>query len=815
MFPRLNLEALEVREVLSSSIPLSDSAWTALGPAPLTQGSTNYAPDTSGRIVGIAAHPTDPNTIYVAAAGGGVWKTTDGGNSWTPLTDNQATLFMGAIAVAPGDPGTVYAGTGEANDGPSKTRLARTNIFYGRGVLQSADAGDSWNLEAGNPGQKEFDRRTISKIVVDPGDSSTVYVAIGAVATNGLAGNTGIWKSTDGGQTWTNTMASISTTDAYSDVIMNPADSQTLYAAVGTPGGSTKNGIYKTTNGGASWALAGDFPTGQSNPKVGRISLSISPAGVQTVYASVATSGLGGTSAGKLLGIYKTTDAGSHWTPSTTAPDYMASAGDYMNALAVDPADANIVYAGGETLLATKDGGATWTTIADGEETRPHHDNHALAFDANGKLLVGNDGGIWRLESLDTLTWTDLNTNLQITQFIDMALNPSSADIVYGGTQDNGVVKFQDDYAWSRLTRGDGGAVLVSPTSPTTVYHIVRGSTFYNSHFFRRSTNGGDTWTTKLNGIDLADPKNMYPPVVMDPADSSRLLLGTNRVYETTDRGDNWTARSTPGSGGWVGSDRIDALAVAPTNVNRIYASAGGHIFTTANRGTTWTNVSIPGGDDHIAVLVVNEVNSQIVYAVRDRFGGGHVFRSDDAGKTWNDISGDLPAIPVNTLVLDRRFSPRRLYIGTDTGVYASDNGGRNWYVLSDGLPNAQVVKLELNTTLNILAAATHGRGMWELIVNGPPVPAPAPGDPETDAGVVEAVLWAASPCAGWAGFFPGEHRAEDSGSRDRDVLGGLPNHLLDVARALPGDLAERQPPGRSGVGALDALDRMFAEALP
>jgi photosystem II stability/assembly factor-like uncharacterized protein len=271
----------------SPAIPLNQLAWTAVGPAPTVNGLTNYIEPASGRIAALAAHPTDPNTIYSAAAGGGVWRTSDGGTTWVPLTDSQATLFMGAIAVAPSNPNVIYAGTGEPHMGPSKARNFRDNIYYGRGVLRSGDGGSTWTLVGG----AEFDRRTISTIVVDPTDADTLYVAVGALATNGLPGNAGIWKSTNGGANWTNTTAAISTTAAFSDLVIDPSNTQTLYAAAGAPAGDTANGVYKTTNGGVAWAVAGDFPTGAADPLNGRISLAVSPAAPATLYASIARPG--------------------------------------------------------------------------------------------------------------------------------------------------------------------------------------------------------------------------------------------------------------------------------------------------------------------------------------------------------------------------------------------------------------------------------------------------------------------------------------------------------------------------------------------
>ena len=599
--PLLNMEVLEDRTLLSSSIPLSSTTWTALGPAPI--GNPNVA--NTGRLAAIATHPTNSDIIYVATAGGGVWKSTNATAAtinWTPLTDSQQTLFMGALAIAPSDPTVLYAGTGEAtNSGLS---------FYGRGVLKSTDGGTSWNLLTDGG---VFDRRTISQIVVNSSDPNTVYVAISGGGVNGQGGNTGIYRSTDGGTNWTNTTTTISTNANYSDLVIDPSNPNTLYAAAGL-GGDAANGIYKTTDAGGNWTkLAGGLPA--SGLTIGLTKLAIAASDPQTLYAAIAGTSAGGSTAyGSLYKMMRTTDGGTNWSDLTgnlgTFADYLGSQsfggqGWYDSTLAVDPSNSAVVYAAGiAKILKSSDAGGTWDNINSGGSA-PHVDHHAMAFDANGRLLDGNDGGIWRLDNpnVGSISWTNRNGDLNITQFIGIALHPTNADIAYGGTQDNGTLKFTDNLVWSRVSGGDGGFARVDQSSPNTVYHEFFGISL------ERSDNGGATWAAKTTGIGN-DPANFYVPYVMDPADSTRLLLGTNRVYETHNRADNWTPLSTPNANGWVGSATIDALAAAPTDHNTIYASAGGHIFVTFDHGATWQHRDA-GRHDSFSELLVDPTGSQ------------------------------------------------------------------------------------------------------------------------------------------------------------------------------------------------------------
>lgn len=693
------------------SLPLSLSQWTPTGPGPIVNGNTAGNLPTSGRTGGVAAHPTDPNTLYIAAVGGGIWKTTDGGTIWTPLTDNQATLWSYAVAVSQSNPDIVYAGTGE----PTNSILS----FYGRGVLKSTDAGSTWTLL----GSSVFDRRTIARVVIHPTDPNTVYVATGG-GVNGSSGNRGVWKTTDGGLNWTNTTTAITGAQfsgVYSDLLMHPTDPLTLYCAVGQYNGQLKNGVYVTTNGGTSWAASGNHPVGTAN---GRISIAISKSNPLVLYSIISNPGTSG-----LLKMMKTIDGGTTWNEVLGVPNFMGGQGWYDQCIAVDPTNPDVVYVGGQSgtngILKSEDGGSSWTSIAsDATGEGPHVDFHGFGFDASGRLLSTNDGGVFRLNnaSLASLDWVSLNGNIQTTQFIGIAMDPANLDLSYGGSQDNGTEKFTGFIGWTAIRGGDGGHVEVDPSNPLTIYHTFQyprtGGTW------ERSDDGGNTWQVKQNGINATgptpDPGNFYVYLVLDPSNPTRLLTGTNRVYETTDKGENWAPISTPSNNGWGTGSAIDAIGLAATDINVIYATAGGAIYVTSNHGATWALRNTGTTGDHFKDVAVHPEDPNTAYIVRDRFGaGGKVFKTTNAGVNWTNISSNLPDIPAQSIVIDSNNPGQAddvLYVGTDTGVYRSTNGGTSWTVHATGMPNCSVFDLDLNQTTGVLMAGTHGRGSFQIL---------------------------------------------------------------------------------------------------
>jgi hypothetical protein len=762
---RLALERLEDRTL--PTISLSPTAWTPIGPAPIDDPTGANEPAT-GRITAIAADPGNANIIYIGSAGGGVWKTQNGGATWLPMTDDQASLVIGSLALAPSDPRVIYAGTGEANNSGDS--------FYGRGILKSTNAGTTWTLLPGFQDDTHpdvFDRRVVSRIVVDPSHPDIVYAAVaqgGSVlqggnvvqlpgAVNGLVGNAGVWKSTDGGQHWTNTTTAIpnqflaadgTSNEGFTDLVIDPSNANILYTAIGTLNGSAACGVYVTTTagdvpagGGSAWAAAGNFPMGLND---GRISLAIAPSEPQTVYAAITNPGTpppntAGAIQGTLRQMLLTTNGGStaNWTPLVNTPEYMNSFGYYANALAVNPTDASNVFAAGGVngLIETTDGGATWTNIAQSAANGPHVDHHALAFDKNNHLLDGNDGGIWLLSdsSVDGPSWTDINGDLQITTFNTVAPDPNDPNKVFGASQDNGLSFFVNFplfsiTSWSAQVQGDGGFVRADPFQQGVFYFAPSTA---NAPIFQVTSDEGATWSadtgtgTQSINVDgngfLMDNAHFYPPFTLDQNTAGRILFASDRIYETRDRGNTWRAISTTNTGNWDTAAPIDSVAIAPTDSNTVYATAGGEIFVTTDDGATWTKRTIGGATDHFGQLVVDPDNSRFVFAVRDQFDDpgnhnvGHVFRSGDGGATWQDISGDLPDVPVNCLVMDPQ--DRTIYVGTDEGVFLTLDNSNLWNVYPDpstgSLPNVRVTDLQLDAVHHVLAAATYGRGAWEI----------------------------------------------------------------------------------------------------
>jgi photosystem II stability/assembly factor-like uncharacterized protein len=713
-----------------AGILLDTVNWTAIGPAPLMTGGPNG--NVSGRITGIAAHPTDANTIYVSPAGGGVWKTTDGGSSWSMLTDPQPTLSMGAIAIAPSNANVLYAGTGEANNSPDSN--------FGRGILISTDAGATWTLRTGPADVFNSQRLTVSKIDIHPTDPNTAYAAVADRGRNGpcwlqiaCGSDTGIFKTTDGGANWINvtSAAGLDMVSPWSDVLIDQTVPTTVYAAHGDPRGKPTNGVYKSTDGGTTWTLLANAPRGDST---GRIAIALSKSNHLVLYVTASNPPQFFET---LYTIQRSDDGGATFTDLTPGtPEYMGgTGGGYNTTVIVDPTNSAIVYVGGSagtnSILRSRDSGVTWTGISYGINGggSPHADHHAMTFDANGKLLDGDDGGIYRLDSDSSLpypVWSNLNGNLDTIQFYGIGLHPTDANVAIGGSMDNGTELFRGAVLWVRTESGDGGFSKFSQTNGNIAYHQEKHQGGVGTHFFRVSTNGGLTWVTRTSGIDVdVNVQQALAPFVVDPRNGDRVLYGTNKIWETTNQGITWTRISDVGVNGWnPNGGFVNAIGLAPSDANTIYAAThpGGDgatdVFVTTDHGSTWTQRNLPVVGP-VQDIQVDPATPTTAYAVISSFtAGGNVFKTTNAGTTWTNISGNLPSEPVWSLQIDALGGA--LYVGAEDGVYVTTDGGAKWSRFGAGLPNAQVFQIELNNNLRILGAGTHGRGMWEIRVSPP-----------------------------------------------------------------------------------------------
>ena len=686
--------------------------WTSVGP-------NNIA----GRVRSIAIDPTNSNVVYSGSVSGGIWKSTNGGTTWTPLTDTTANLIIGCIAIDPTNTNIIYAGTGEG--------YYNVDALRGVGILKSTDAGASWTV------LKNFINSSgsnyyyfINKIVIAPNNPNTLFAALSAY-------DAGIWKSTDAGASWMKITSPGTTSKFCVDLVMDPSNSNVMYGAFGL---FASDGIYKTTNSGTNWSkLTSGFPS--ASTKYGRISLAISPSNSSIIYASLADSNY------YTHSVQKSTNGGNSWFAVTTPHDgssavggtHLGGQGWYNNVIIVHPTNPNIVFAGGINIFKSTDGGTSWNRISDGYGSPyVHVDQHAIAFDPVNPLVMyfGCDGGMFKSTNGGS-SFIDLNVDLRTVQFYSGAVHPTQ-EIYYGGTQDNGTLKTNSPQAWSMSLGGDGGATYVDYLTPTTVY------TEYVYLALQKSTSSGSlgSWIKIMNGIPqtgssqgegTSDRCLFIAPYVMDPTYPNILVAGTYRMYRTANGGNLWTSISGdltgdgPGSVGSNGSC-ISATAIAKSSSSTIYIGTSGsstspsRVCVTVN-GTSgsavWDTISkSPLPNRWVRAIAVDPTNRDRVFVGYSGYNSqtsltpGHLFLSTDRGGSWTDVSGDLPDIPVNAIVIDP-LNLVHIAVGTDIGVYETANGGSTWICQNTGMANVSVADLDLSNA-GYLIVATHGRGMFK-----------------------------------------------------------------------------------------------------
>lgn len=658
----------------------------------------------NGRIKCLAVHPTDGQTVYAGSAGGGVWKTTNGGQSWTATMHDEASLAIGAIAIDPTTPQTVYAGTGEPVHYlslPVVLPLTSVSWFYeGEGVYKSTNGGGSWTLTG--PIGNEF----IYRIAVDPFDGDHLLCA----GFSTPAGAGGLCRSTDGGATWTTVQPGV-----FTDVLFDPVNAGRAYA------GQNNGGILKTIDGGMTWTPKN---TGlPATTSIGRVNLTLATALPDVLYAMIENDGTGG-----LLGVYRTATAaeGAGWA-AVAAPPVSTSFVWWCQHIEADPTDAtgNIVWAGAVNVARSSNGGASWTLVTDaygGTQPPTHSDQHALVFDPADadRVYIANDGGVFHGEYVGgptPVTWTKVSTGLVATQFYDLHSSSASRSMFGGGAQDNGSMISTGGLSYRHVYGGDGGYVAFHPTDPYTVY------VQYQNAAIQKSTDGANTFTPASAGIGPGGP---FPATVlaMDPVNPLILFSGTGAVYRSANGGGLWAAAS-PGLG------TVTEVAIAPSSGAVIYAgTVAGGLHQATDGGVTATsflNITpvVAGWPTRwLSGIAVHPTDSNTIYVSFLGFNGtavsNHVWKGvfSMGSWTWALRAGGLPDVPVGAVVFDPATS--NLYVATDVGVFRSTDDGVNWLPFEIGLPNVPVVDLALDPVRNLMRAATHGRGIYQVSLAAP-----------------------------------------------------------------------------------------------
>jgi hypothetical protein len=633
--------------------------WTELGPFNWNRTS-GWNPGV-GRLSALAVSSTNANLIYAGSPGGGIWRTTNGGTNWTPLSDNNSTwMSVFALAIDPINNGRVYAGFSGNN-----------------GIVISTDGGNSWTASGAGPSG------TVRKILIHPTSTNIVYAA----CTNG------IWRSTNSGSSWTQVHSG-----GKEDIEFKPDNTNIMYA--------TGNDVFRSIDGGLSWTNVG---TAEGITNTGRTLVAVSPANPNYVYICQAS----GSSFGRM---YKSTDAGLSFT--TTVVGNTSAGTNYFGyetngtgtggqatydmALDVNPTNASEVYIAGIICWKSADEAATFTAITAWSLPNTVGYNHA---DVHGLFWVGSilysisDGGVYKsLNNGDD--WIDITAGMGIRQFYRIATSPTNPNVVTGGAQDNGSSTIQAGGAWVDWLGADGMEGLVSPTNHLNIWGTSQNGALY------RSTNGGNSRT------NLTQPSSgqWVTPLAIHPTNETTLYGGWTGVYKSTNSGTSWTNISS----GTI-STTLAELAVAPSDPNYIYASTGATLWVTTDDGATWATRTAPATINDIAIDA-NDPN-KIWVALNST--SNKIMVSTNAGASFTNISSNLPNIVARTVVVDDN-TPRRLYVGLNIGVYEKLEADANWTDVSANLPKVAINELDIHKIDGTLKVATYGRGVWEMPLTVP-----------------------------------------------------------------------------------------------
>ena len=683
---------------------------------------------TSGRISGFAVDPNNPTRYYVAVASGGVWKTTNAGTTWTPIFDSESSYSIGAIALDPKNPLTVWVGTGENN--------SQRSVSYGSGLYKTDDGGRTWR----NVGLKTSEH--IGRIAIDPKDSNIVYVASQGPLW-GPGGERGLYKTTDGGKMWKSILA-ISEHTGVTDVVIDPNDANTVYAAAYQRrrhmwtliNGGPESAIYKSTDAGATW---NKLRTGLPNVDLGRIGLTISPVDSNVLYATVEAADRRG-------GIFRSSDRGGSWERRN---EFDATA-MYYSRIVADPKDVDRIYVMNVFAMVSDDGGRTMRRLG---ERNKHVDNHDIWINPQNTdhYLIGSDGGIY--ESFDRGATWDFIQNLPITQFYDITTdNARPFYNVYGGTQDNfsfgGPSRTRSasgitNADWFVTNGGDGFRSQVDPEDPNIIY-----SESQNGGLVRFDKRTGERISIQPQPGRGDDPYrwNWDSPFIISPHSRTRLYFAADKLFRTDDRGDSWQTVSgqlsrnldrdkLPVMGKVWGIDAVaknastaffgNASAVAESQKKEglIYVGTDdGLVQVTEDGGKNWRKIEkFPGVADmsYVSRIITSNHDANTAFVSFDNHQNNdfkpYLLKTTDAGRTWTSLHANLPKNGPVLAIAEDHVNPNLLFAGTEFGLWFSIDGGQKWIQLRSGMPTIAVRDLNIQKRENDLVVGTFGRGIYIL----------------------------------------------------------------------------------------------------
>lgn len=682
-----------------------------------------------GRVADIAVNLKNPSNWYVAVGSGGVWKTTNNGTTWQPVFDHEGSYSIGTVVIDPVNPNIVWVGTGE--------NVSGRHVGWGDGVYKSTNAGKSWQ----NMGLKDSEH--IGKILIDPRDNKTIYVAAeGPLWSSG--GERGLYKSEDGGNSWTLALA-IDANTGVTDVEFDPSNPDVLYAAAyerrrktwSLLSGGPNSGIYKSTDKGVTWKKVS---TGLPGGEIGKIGLAVTAANPDLVYASI--------EAQNGQGFYQSTDKGESWQKMNS---YISggTGPHYYQEIEASPQTPDLVVQMDVFMQVTRDGGKTFDYLESGREK--HSDNHALWIDPKNDmhLLAGCDGGLY--ESFDQgITWKFF-PNLPIAQFYKIGLdNAEPFYNIVAGAQDLGTllgpsrtthvdgVRNQD---WYVPLGADGYDATFDPEDPNTVYMEIQGGELYRLD--RRTEETISIKPTPAPG-DPAERFNWDAPIIVSPHNSKTLYFGSQRLWKSTDRGDSWqpisadlttntnryelqmmdavpSVNSLYDNGAMSLYATLTSVAESPVKQGLLYTgSDDGLIHFSEDDGANWQRAkALPGVPERSFIndIEPSQFNPNVVFAAADAHKLGdfspYLFVSENNGRSWRSLIGDLPKETIVWSIKQDPVDRNLLFLGTEYGVYFSPNKGVNWIKLQNGAPNIAFRDIELHPRDNDLVGATFGRGIY------------------------------------------------------------------------------------------------------